>query len=78
MRQLVFLAALGGIFAAHPALAGCPDAETIQRYVEDWQAKRPTKALPVANLEEATCARDKLVQALGASTGVITHACGMS
>ena len=69
MRQTVLWTALGGLLAAAPAQAACPDAATVQRYVEDWQAKRPAKALPVASLEEATCARDRLVQALTASLG---------
>jgi 2-keto-4-pentenoate hydratase len=69
MRQTMLWTALGGLLAAAPVQAACPEADAIQRYVEDWQAKRPAKALPVASLEEATCARDKLVQALGATLG---------
>jgi 2-keto-4-pentenoate hydratase len=71
MRRFTILAALSGLLVAPDALAACPDAEAIQRYVEDWQAKRPTKALPIGNLDDATCARDKLVQALGASHGKV-------
>lgn len=79
MRPFVLLAAVGLLVAAQPALAACPDAEAIQRYVEDWQAKRLTKALPVANLDDATCARDKIVQALGPSLGkVVGYKAGLT
>ncbi|HEX2552572.1 MAG TPA: hypothetical protein VHL98_02650 [Microvirga sp.] len=71
MRRIVLWAAISGILAAAPAQAACPDAETVRRFVDDWQARRATQALPVASLEEATCARDRLVQALTASQGKI-------
>jgi 2-keto-4-pentenoate hydratase len=79
MQRFAILAALSSLLAAPAVLAACPDAEAIQRYVEDWQAKKPTKALPVASLEDAACARDKLVQALGASQGkVVGHKAGLT
>ena len=79
MQRFAILAALSSLLAAPSVLAACPDAEAIQRYVEDWQAKRPTKALPVASLEDAACARDKLVQALGASQGkVVGYKAGLT
>ena len=79
MRRFTILAALSSLLASPSALAACPDAEAIRRYVEDWQAKRPTKALPVANLDDAACARDKLVQALGASQGrVVGYKAGLT
>jgi 2-keto-4-pentenoate hydratase len=79
MRRFTILAALSGLLAAPGALAACPDAEAIRRYVEDWQAKRPTKALPIGSLDDAACARDKLVQALGASHGkVVGYKAGLT
>src|SRR5918995_4776974 len=79
MRRFTILAALSGLLAAPDAPAACPDAEAIQRYVEDWQAKRPTKALPIGSLDDAACARDKLVQALGASHGkVVGYKAGLT
>jgi 2-keto-4-pentenoate hydratase len=79
MRHSFVLAALGTLLAVQPALAACPEADVIQKYVEDWQAKRPAKALPVTSLEDATCARDKVVQALGASMGkVVGYKAGLT
>lgn len=60
---------LAVVRAGQSARAACPDTEAIHRYVEDWHAKRPTKALPAATLADATCARDKIVQVLGSSLG---------
>jgi 2-keto-4-pentenoate hydratase len=79
MRRLTILAALSGLLVAPSALAACPEADAVQRYLEDWQAKRPATALPVTSLEDAACARDKVVQALGASQGkVVGYKAGLT
>jgi 2-keto-4-pentenoate hydratase len=79
MRLFTIITTLSSLLAAQSAFATCPDADAIQRYVADWQAKRPAKALEVTNLEDATCARDKLVQALGSSLGkVVGYKAGLT
>lgn len=69
MRPLAVLAGLGAVLFGQAALADCPPAEAIRRYVEDWQARRPTQALPVASMADAACARDQVVEALGSTLG---------
>jgi len=51
------------------ARAACPDDAAIARFVEDWSAKRPGKALPVENAADARCAQEKVVAALQSSLG---------
>jgi 2-keto-4-pentenoate hydratase len=79
MRALGFLAVLVALLGAQAATAACPGPEEIRRFVEDWKAKRPTKALPVTDMKDAVCARDKLVDALGGSLGrVIGYKAGLT
>jgi 2-keto-4-pentenoate hydratase len=58
-------------FGLTPVLGACPSAEDIGRFMEDWRAKRHAKALPVTDMKDAVCARDKLVEALIDSSGKI-------
>jgi len=51
------------------ARAACPDDAAIGRFVEDWSAKRPGKALPVENAADARCAQEKVVAALQSALG---------
>jgi 2-keto-4-pentenoate hydratase len=60
-----------GITIAQPGLAACPGPDEIRRYVEDWQAKRPAKALPVADMKDAACAQGKVVEAMGPTLGKV-------
>jgi 2-keto-4-pentenoate hydratase len=78
MRAFAAITAFACALGAQPALA-CPGPEEIRRFVEDWQAKRVTKALPAADLKDAACARDKLVEALGGSLGkVVGYKAGLT
>jgi 2-keto-4-pentenoate hydratase len=70
---------VAGLLLSGAALAECPTAEAIQTFVKDWQAKRPTKALPVSDMRDAVCARDKLVEALTDSQGrVVGYKVGLT
>jgi 2-keto-4-pentenoate hydratase len=61
------------------ALGACPDADAIGRFVADWQAKKPTQALAVADLKDAVCARDKIVEALTPGLGpVVGYKAGLT
>jgi len=51
------------------ARAACPDDAAVARFVEDWSAKRPGKALPVENAADARCAQEKVVAALQSALG---------
>lgn len=67
------------VLGSGAALAACPGEEHIGRFVDDWQAKRPAKALPVATMADAACARDKVVAALGTSQGrVVGYKAGLT
>jgi len=70
MRAYLWGVALAGLLTG-AAQAACPGAEEIGRFVADWEARRPGKALPVAGPDEAACARAKLVEALRPSQGRI-------
>ncbi len=79
MRASAMVLGFACAIGAQSAFAACPGAEDIGRFVEDWQAKRVTKALPVSDLKDAACARDKLVEALGASLGkVVGYKAGLT
>src|SRR5918994_7278637 len=79
MRASAIVLGFACAIGAQSAFAACPGAEDIGRFVEDWQAKRVTKALPVSDLKDAVCARDKLVEALGASLGkVVGYKAGLT
>lgn len=71
MRTVSIVLALNACLAATVAQAACPDAAAISGFVADWEAKRPAKALAVANVEDATCARGKLVAELQGKLGKI-------
>ncbi|CAN7175404.1 hypothetical protein LJR090_000452 [Bosea sp. LjRoot90] len=71
MRAVSIALALNACLAATMAQAACPDAAAISGFVADWEAKRPAKALAVANVEDATCARGKLVAELHGKLGKI-------
>jgi 2-keto-4-pentenoate hydratase len=73
---VAIVALLAGTGAAS---ATCPGQESIDRFVADWQAKRPGKALPITNLADAACARDKIVAALERSQGrVVGYKAGLT
>ena len=79
MRASAIVLGFACAIGAQSAFAACPGAEDIGRFVEDWQAKRVTKALPVSDLKDAVCARDKLVEALGGSLGkVVGYKAGLT
>lgn len=71
MRAISIVLALNLCLAVTAAHAACPDAATIGGFVADWETKRPAKALPVANPEDAACARGKLVTELQGKLGKI-------
>jgi 2-keto-4-pentenoate hydratase len=79
MRASAIVPGFAYAIGAQSAFAACPGAEDIGRFVEDWQAKRVTKAPPVSDLKDAVCARDKLVEALGGSLGkVVGYKAGLT
>jgi 2-keto-4-pentenoate hydratase len=59
------------LLAFVPAHAECPSAADIDKLAADWLAKAPGKALPLASMDDANCARGKLVERLRASQGNI-------
>jgi len=69
--RAVYLATIASFFLSEAAIADCPSPDAIQAFVQDWQAKRPAKALPVSNMKDAICARDKLVEVLAGSQGKV-------
>jgi hypothetical protein len=62
--MLRILGLASGVLFASGALAACPGDGEIGAYVADWTANRPARALPVENMADAACARDKVVAAL--------------
>jgi 2-keto-4-pentenoate hydratase len=80
MRALTIMMGLTGLLASNAtALADCPSPEEIRRYVEQWQARQPVKALPVSDMKDAACARDRIVEALGGTLGkVIGYKAGLT
>jgi 2-keto-4-pentenoate hydratase len=59
--------------------AACPGTDEIDRFLADWTAKTPTKALPVTNMADAICARDKLVEKMRQSQGkVVGYKAGLT
>ena len=79
MRKLIFAAAAALAFAPGTALAGCPDSTEIQRVVSDWTSKTATKSLSVTNLEDAVCARKKLIEQIGKQLGpVVGYKAGLT
>jgi 2-keto-4-pentenoate hydratase len=73
------LLAVGLLALPSLATAACPSTDVVQRFVADWEAKKPTKALPVADLGEAACARDKLVEAMRPKLGkVVGYKAGLT
>ncbi|KRR17681.1 2-keto-4-pentenoate hydratase [Bradyrhizobium retamae] len=79
MRVVALVSFVTGLLVGGAALAECPTAEAIQIFVKDWQAKRPTNALPVSDVSDAICARDKLVEALTDSQGkVVGYKAGLT
>lgn len=71
MRAYSIALALNACLMAAAAHSACPDSAAISGFVADWEAKRPAKALPVANPEDAACARGKLVTELEGKLGKI-------
>lgn len=80
MRASVFAASAAAIlFTAGAAQAACPDNAEIDRFIADWTAKKPTTALTVAGMDDAVCARGKLVERLGQSQGkVVGYKAGLT
>jgi 2-keto-4-pentenoate hydratase len=59
--------------------AACPGTDEIDRFLADWTAKTPTRALPVTNMADAVCARDKLVEKMRQSQGkVVGYKAGLT
>jgi len=80
MRTTVFATSIAAVLlAAGAAQAACPDSAEIDRFVADWAAKKQTKALTVASMDDAVCARGKLVERLGQSQGkVVGYKAGLT
>lgn len=80
MRALTITIGLTSLLTTSAAaLADCPTTEEIRRYVDQWQARQPTKALPIGDMKDAACARDKIVEALGGTLGkVIGYKAGLT
>ena len=79
MRASAVVLGFACAIGAQSALEASPGPDEIRRFVEDWQAKRVTKALPVSDMKDAACARDKLVEALGGSLGkVVGYKAGLT
>ena len=77
MRGLVLTLSLA--LLATPTLADCPSNEAIQGFVADWDRRALGKALQVSDIKDATCARDKLVEALRLKLGkVIGYKAGLT
>lgn len=76
MHRLTSSAAMILAIAIFPvtgsALADCPSAQQVDRYLEDWKARTPTQALAAeASLEDALCAQDMLVERLEPELGAV-------
>lgn len=70
---------LAGVLLAGPVQAACPGSEEIGRYLADWTAKTPTKALAVTDMKDAVCARDKLLEQAGPALGrVVGYKAGLT
>ena len=79
MRACSIALALNACLVATAVHAACPDAAAISGFVADWEAKRPAKALPVANPDDAVCARGKLVAELQGRLGkVVGYKAGLT
>ncbi len=66
MRALTITTCLVCFFTGTAAaFAECPSSQEISRYVEQWKARQPAKALPVDDMKDAACSRDKIVEAIG-------------
>ena len=78
LRSIDAAALLGALPAA--ALANCATDVAIARYVSDWQAGTPTRALAAgATLEDALCSQRKLIERLGLSKGrPVGHKAGLT
>ncbi len=77
MRVLTTTASLVCFFAGTgAALAECPSSQEISRYVEQWKARQSVKALPVDDMKDAGCARDKIVEAIGGT--VVGYKAGLT
>ena len=78
MRTILCGAAALGILTL-PALADCTPPAELDALAANWEAKKPSTTMKHANMEEAFCARDKLVEKLGASQGkVIGYKAGLT
>lgn len=79
MRACSIALALHTCLMASAAQAACPDAAAISGFVAEWEGKRPAKALPVTNPEDAACARGKLVAELQGKLGkVVGYKAGLT
>jgi 2-keto-4-pentenoate hydratase len=80
MRARVLAASIGTTFVMiGVAQAACPGTDEIDRFLADWTAKRQTQSLPVTNMADAVCARDKLVEKMRESHGkVVGYKAGLT
>jgi 2-keto-4-pentenoate hydratase len=80
MRASVLVAAIAITFVTiGVSEAACPGADEIDRFLADWTAKKPTKALSVTDMADAVCARDRLVEKLRQSQGkVVGYKAGLT
>ena len=80
MRASVLAVSIGATFVMIGATqAACPGTDEIDRFLADWTAKRPTQSLPVTNMADAVCARDKLVEKMRQSHGkVVGYKAGLT
>ncbi|NNM71999.1 2-keto-4-pentenoate hydratase [Enterovirga aerilata] len=53
------------------AQAACPSDQEVARFTSEWLGKQPAKGMPVETMEDAACARDKVVAALEKSGGKV-------
>ncbi|HSK41577.1 MAG TPA: hypothetical protein VK943_17560 [Arenibaculum sp.] len=72
MTSAVMTLAVAVFPVAGSALADCPPAQQVDRYVQDWKARTPTQALATeASLQDALCAQDMLVERLEPEFGAV-------
>jgi len=80
MRASVLAVSIGATCVMIGATqAACPGTDEIERFLADWTAKRPTQSLPVTNMADALCARDRLIEKMGQSHGkVVGYKAGLT
>jgi 2-keto-4-pentenoate hydratase len=81
MRRVLLVSAVFCVLAAPSAMAACPPAAEVDRFVADWLALKPTAAPGGAELSatDAACARDMVVERLEGKLGkVVGYKAGLT